>query len=207
MSEDYKAVRSGKKKEAEELMTTEQFTACNIAIHTASVAAGVAGAIPIPVADALPISGAQITMAIALGKVFDQQLSETAAKALISAAASTFVGRQLVKIVPIAGSIVSAGVAAGVTEAIGWTLAVDFANKSLSLKNQIDDNTDKEKVEESVADNQELKLIEEAKTYIKVSDKNEQYEELLDKIKDYIQKYKLAEDSELWSEYVRLLRL
>ena len=33
----------------------------------------------------------------------------------------------LIKLVPIGGWIVSAAVAAGVTEAIGWTVAVDFA--------------------------------------------------------------------------------
>ena len=74
-------------------MTKSQLTKCNVAIHTASVASGAAGAIPIPVADALPITGAQVLMVIALGKVFDQKITESAAKGLIGAAASTFVGR------------------------------------------------------------------------------------------------------------------
>ena len=85
---------------------------------------------PIPVADAVPISAAQVTMVIALAKIFDQKVSESAAKGLIGAAASTFVGRNLVKLIPIAGWIASAAVAAGVTEAIGWTIAVDFAKSS-----------------------------------------------------------------------------
>lgn len=49
---------------------------------------------------------------------------------LLKNVASTFVGRNLVKLIPIAGWIVSAAVAAGVTEAIGWTIAVDFANNA-----------------------------------------------------------------------------
>lgn len=34
------------------------------------------------------------------------------------------------KVIPIAGWVISAAVAAGVTEAIGWMIAVDFANIS-----------------------------------------------------------------------------
>ena len=127
MTKDYKKVLKDKRLEAGKLMTEDQIGKVNAAIHTASVASGVAGAIPIPVADAIPISAAQITMVLALGKTFDQELTDSAAKAIIAAAASTFVGRNLIKLVPIGGWIVSAAVAAGVTEAIGWTVAVDFA--------------------------------------------------------------------------------
>ena len=128
MSKEYKKIISDKRPEAGKLMTSDQMAKCNAAIHTASVAAGAAGAIPIPVADAIPISGVQVTMVLALGKVFDQKVTESAAKGLIGAAASTLVGRALVKFIPVVGWVASAGVAAGVTEAIGWTIAVDFAN-------------------------------------------------------------------------------
>ncbi len=127
MAKDYKKAIKDKRLEAGKLMTEKQIGQCNAAIHTASVAAGAGGAIPIPVADAIPISAAQVTMVIALGKIFDQEITSAAAKGAIAAAASTFVGRNLIKLIPIAGWIVSAGVAAGVTEAIGWTIAVDMA--------------------------------------------------------------------------------
>ena len=212
MGEDYKKVLSEKKQEADDLMTSEQKNACSVAIHTASVAAGAAGAIPIPVADALPISGAQITMAIALGKIFDQQLSETAAKALIGAAGSTLVGRSLVKLIPVAGWIASAGVAAGVTEAIGWSLAVDFARKSQLLKAACNNNsdvvedTDDDEAKEKAWD-KEKSLIERAKVYTKETDKDEAFGRLLDEISDYIKTHDIEKDSELWSEYNRLLML
>lgn len=127
MAKDYKKAIKDKRLEAGKLMTEKQIGQCNAAIHTASVAAGASGAIPIPVADAIPISAAQVTMVFALGKIFDQEITSSAAKGAIAAAASTFVGRNLIKLIPIAGWIVSAGVAAGVTEAIGWTIAVDMA--------------------------------------------------------------------------------
>ncbi len=181
MGKDYKKILSEKKHEADDLMTSEQKNACSVAIHTASVAAGAAGAIPIPVADALPISGAQITMAIALGKIFDQQLSETAAKALIGAAGSTLVGRSLVKLIPVAGWIASAGVAAGVTEAIGWSLAVDFARKSQLLK---DGYTE-------ASGEYERKLRKQADEFLNqikdVKRELDGYEKLLDEYEKYIE--------------------
>jgi uncharacterized protein (DUF697 family) len=127
---DYRKVIRDKRLEAGKLMTEKQLVACNAAIHTASVASGVAGAVPISIADAIPISAAQVTMVLALGKVFDQKITESAAKGAIGAAASTFIGRSLVKLIPVVGWGVSAAVAAGVTEAIGWTIAVDLAEKS-----------------------------------------------------------------------------
>ncbi len=127
MSANYKSTAKQKRKEAKKMMTKDQLKKCHAIIHTASVASGAAGAIPIPVADALPISGIQITMVLSLGKVFEHKIGESTAKGLIASAASTFVGRNLVKLIPVVGWGISAAVAAGVTETIGWCLAVDFA--------------------------------------------------------------------------------
>ena len=124
---DYKKIIKDKRLEAGKLMTEDQIVKCNVAIHTAAVAAGASGAIPIPVADAIPMSAAQVTMVIALGKIFGQKITDSTAKGLLGAAASTFVGRELFKFIPVVGWITSAGIAAGVTEAVGWTVAVDFA--------------------------------------------------------------------------------
>ena len=56
---------------------------CHIAIHSATAASAAAGAIPIPMSDAIPITAAQIGMVIALGKAFDITLSEAAAKSIL----------------------------------------------------------------------------------------------------------------------------
>ena len=127
MASDYKSIIKDKRLEAGKLMTEDQIGKCNAAIHIASVASGASGAIPIPVADAVPISAAQISMVIALGKIFNQEITSSVAKGIIGAAASTFVGRNLVKLIPIVGWAASAVVAAGVTEAIGWIVATDMA--------------------------------------------------------------------------------
>jgi uncharacterized protein (DUF697 family) len=129
MAKDYKKKIADMRLEAGKLMTKDQIAQCNVAIHTAAVAAGAAGFIPVPVADAVPISAAQVVMVVSLGKIFDQTISDSAAKGLIGAAASTLVGRSLVKLIPVVGWVASASVAAGVTEAIGWSIAFDFAKK------------------------------------------------------------------------------
>lgn len=119
-----------KKEEATRIMSPDQIKKCNVAIHSAAVAAAAAGVVPIPVADAVPITAAQVTMVIALGKIFKHSITESSAKALISAAASTLIGRTLVKFIPLVGWCISASVAASVTEAIGWSVAVDFAKNA-----------------------------------------------------------------------------
>lgn len=111
---------------------------CHWAIHSATTAAAAAGAIPIPMSDAIPISAAQIGMIIALGKVFDVTLSEAAAKSVAGIALTQGIGRtvaaNLIKAIPVAGPIVggiiSAATAATLTEALGWVVADDFFRMS-----------------------------------------------------------------------------
>ena len=57
---------------------------CHIAIHSATTAAAAAGAIPIPMSDAIPITAAQAAMIISLGKIFGISLSQSSAKTIAS---------------------------------------------------------------------------------------------------------------------------
>lgn len=128
--DENKKIIDEKMHQAKTLMTKEQIRKCNMAIHVASVASGAGGAVPFPVADSFPIAGSQILMVYALGKIFKIKVSESVAKGIIGAAASTLVGRTVVKLIPVAGLVISAAVAAVITEAIGWTIAVDFAKEA-----------------------------------------------------------------------------
>lgn len=130
MGQNYKTIIAEKKKAASGIMDQSQIKKCNVAIHTASAASAAAGAIPLPVVDAVPITACQVTMVLALGKIFGRKITETAAKGAIGAAAATLIGRNIIKLIPFAGWVASAAIAAGVTEAIGWTIAVDLAQKA-----------------------------------------------------------------------------
>ena len=107
---------------------------CKIAIHTATTAAAAAGAIPIPMSDAIPITAAQIGMIVSLGKIFGITLSQAAAKSIAGVALTQQAGSALVanllKAIPgagtILGSVISASTAVALTEALGWIVADDF---------------------------------------------------------------------------------
>lgn len=107
---------------------------CHIAIHSATAASAAAGAIPIPMSDAIPITAAQIGMVIALGKAFDITLSEAAAKSIMGVGLAQQAGRTVasgvLKMIPgvgtIVGGIVGLSTAAALTEALGWIIADDF---------------------------------------------------------------------------------
>ena len=92
---------------------------CNIIIHSATGASAVAGLIPIPMSDAIPITAAQIGMIIKIGDLFDISLSEAAG---------------LLKMIPgvgtLIGGIISGSTAAALTEFLGWVVADDFFRMS-----------------------------------------------------------------------------
>ncbi|MCI9359152.1 MAG: DUF697 domain-containing protein [Lachnospiraceae bacterium] len=107
---------------------------CHAAIHSAATAAGAAGAIPIPLSDAVPITATQITMIIALRNVFGVSLSRAVAKSIAGVAVTQHAGRTIVsnilKAIPginaTVGSVIGAGTAVALTETLGWLVADDF---------------------------------------------------------------------------------
>ena len=111
-------------------MSKDQKKKCHGIIHTATVAAGAAGAIPIPLSDAIPIGGAQVAMIVGLGKVFDRTISQAVAQSIAGVGLASFVGRTIftsaAKLIPVAGSIVGGATAAAITEGLGWVIADDF---------------------------------------------------------------------------------
>lgn len=193
MAKSKKEELNKKKSEAKSIMNHKQLNACNVIIHSASTAAAAAGAIPIAIADAIPISATQVTMVLSLAKVFDQKISEATANAIIRAAASTFIGRTVVKFIPVIGWGISAAVAASITEIIGWTAAVDFAKmaKSKWTEEHTQKDTDNTYSEETQEErNEQEKMInhlkERAMPFLNkeknISENKEEYEKL---IKDF----------------------
>lgn len=115
-------------------LTHKQKKACTKIITTASVSAGGVGAglAQVPLADSAVITPIQIGMIVALGRVFDIRVSESAAKGIIGSAGASIVGRGTVQLVlgwvPILGNIINTATAAGLTEAIGWIAVAHFYN-------------------------------------------------------------------------------
>ncbi len=117
-------------------MTKKQIGLCNAIIHTASAAtAAVGGGLAqIPMSDNLVITPIQLTMAVSLGEVFNITLDHSSAEATVASAAAATVGRALSQVmagwIPCMGNIINAVTAAGLTEAIGWIIAKEFAREA-----------------------------------------------------------------------------
>ena len=111
---------------------------CSIIIHSATGASTVAGLIPIPMSDAIPITAAQIGMIIKIGDLFDISLSEAAAKSIAGVALTQQAGRSVasgfLKMIPgvgtLIGGMISGATAAVLTEFLGWVVADDFFRMS-----------------------------------------------------------------------------
>lgn len=118
-------------------MTEEQKIKCSTIIHAASISAGGVGAglAQIPGSDNAVITPIQLTMTIALGKVFGVKLTESAAMAALGSGATSTVGRTVSQVlvgwVPGIGNAINAATAAGLTETLGWILAKGFDDGSI----------------------------------------------------------------------------
>jgi GTPase len=100
-------------------------------IHLRAIAAGVVAAVPIPLADIVPLSAIHLEMAYQLGEVYREELEK---ERLLEVLGVVGVGiawqtaaRQLLKFIPFAGWAISAGMAFAGTEGIGHALKAYFA--------------------------------------------------------------------------------
>jgi uncharacterized protein (DUF697 family) len=104
-----------------------------------AVWSGVAGLIPVPVADAVAVGGLQIQMLRRLSQIYDVPFSENRGKALIASLAGSMIpatsgigAASALKFVPVLGMLASAFVmpalSAGATYAIGKAFVQHFAS-------------------------------------------------------------------------------
>lgn len=115
-------------------LSSKEQKLCHEIIHSASVATATVGAglAQLPLADNAVITPIQVTMIISLGQVFEQKISKTIAKSLLTGFIANFVGRgvsqAVVGWIPGVGNVSNAVTAAAITESIGW-LSVDYFYK------------------------------------------------------------------------------
>lgn len=127
-------------------MSDDQYAKCHAAIHTASIAAGATGAgvAQLPCSDSIPIMSIQVTMTIAIGKIFDTDITSGIAWGLIKSQIAKIVGRSvsqlLVGWMPGIGNAINASTAAILTERFGWGVAELFA-KQATLRRAITDGS------------------------------------------------------------------
>lgn len=125
---------------------------------SSAVLAGGIGSQPIPMADLPIITGIQVSMIIGIGYISGQEMNSQTAKEFMasmglnvgSAFAFREIGRALVKLLPIAGNVVSGAVASAVTWGIGEASIAYFIDKKSAdeSKEILEKETEKRKNEE-----------------------------------------------------------
>lgn len=177
-----------------EKMPDDLYNKCSVIIHGASAACGAVGAglAQLPLADTVPITTAQIGMVIALGQVFDLNITDGTAKGIIVGKASSFVGKGLVKLmfgwIPVAGNVINAATAAGLTELIGWAVADQFYNQSLNNIAQYSYEGEIKGFKDA-SDTYENKLRRQAKKFLEQKKALEEERDELNEIIDDYEKY------------------
>lgn len=147
---------------AQKVSFAEKESAANKAVLAGTVAAAVAGAVPIPFADAAVLIPVQVGMLISITAIFNLPVKEAALKLLASAAIgpalATITGRAIVanilKCIPVVGTItggaISAGTAAALTTAIGKAY-IKLAKDAVAGKIDITSPDAAERMKELVA--------------------------------------------------------
>ncbi len=97
-----------------------------------SLMTGTLAAVPLPFATMPVLTAVQITMVGLLGQLYGQKIKPSQAGALVSAIAGGFlaqlIGRELVKFIPVFGSVVAASWATAYTWALGEAACVYFGD-------------------------------------------------------------------------------
>jgi len=101
-------------------------------ISTFAIMAATLAAVPLPFATMPVLTALQVSMVGLLGKLYGQTLSPSQAGGVISAIAGGFlaqvIGRELIKFIPVFGSVVAASWAAAYTWALGEGACVYFGD-------------------------------------------------------------------------------
>ena len=131
-----------KKTKISENMTSSQRKKVHSIIHASSASAAAVGAglANIPGSDAPVLIAIQTGMIISIGAVFKQKLTESISRTLLADFLGTTIGKTVANVltgwIPVLGNGINAATAASITELIGWTIANDFANNTITLDNE-----------------------------------------------------------------------
>lgn len=129
-------------------MTSAEREDCQIIIHSHAVAAAAGNAVPVPGLGVAVDTITMTTMAMALAAVFGGSITESVAKNMaINAIKKNMlknpiktVAKELSKIVPFGGQIVSSSISVAMLESAGWTLAEELSNNRKTNSNSYSEN-------------------------------------------------------------------
>lgn len=108
-------------------MANDRKARCETVIHLAATTAAAGGGLTmVPGSDAVVIMPVQVLMVARLARIYDVPLSRSLARSAAYATLGQILGRGSTRILaswlPGIGNVIRAGVAFGITEAIGWAV-------------------------------------------------------------------------------------
>lgn len=170
-------------------MPKELSDKCHAIIHSSAAAAGVAGAglAQIPLSDTAIITPIQIGMITGLGLVFEMEITDAAAQAIISSAGAALIGRGAAQVlvgwIPGIGNAINVATASGLTEAIGWIAANQFYQQSFDNIIQAEKNG-----YNNASELYEKKLHDQATEFLKQKKVSEEEKKKLNQLIDEYEK-------------------
>lgn len=113
-------------------LVKEKSSTANKWILAAASSATAVGAVPIPGSDIVPLTGIQVGLMVKLATLYEKPITKDRAKELAIASMTGNIGkglfRQLVKVIPGAGSIAGASIAGSMTLGLGYALKHAYEN-------------------------------------------------------------------------------
>lgn len=124
------------------IMTEDQKKKCHGIIHGHAVAAAAGNAIPLPGLGVAVDITTMSTMAMSLSAVFEGNIAENVAKNIAIAALKKTLLKQpiktltkeLSKLIPFAGPVISSSVSVAMLESAGWVMARELEEKCKEAK-------------------------------------------------------------------------
>ncbi len=118
-------------------MTEEQKKKCHVIIHSMAAAAATGNAVPVPGLGVAVDTITMATMAMSLASILGGSITQEVAKGMaVTALKETMLKqpikvltKELSKLIPVLGQVVSPSVSVVIIEAAGWALANDMDKK------------------------------------------------------------------------------
>lgn len=194
-------------------LSQEEQLSCHAIIHSASAsAAGVgAGLAQLPFADNALITPIQIAMIVSLGKVFEQDITKSIAKGLLSSFVASFVGRGVAQAawgwIPIIGNASNALTAGIITESIGWMIVDHFYKEKYLSNNKAEDEVNKSEntIDEETKEDLKKRAYEFINGEKTRTGNKDEYMSLLDAFEDVL--INLPESDQLYDIHNQLRRI
>ena len=118
-------------------MTEEERVKCHAVIHSTAISAGAGNCVPVPGLGVAVDMTAMVVMTMSLSSILGLDIQKEVAKALVIATLKEtalkqpikIITKELAKLIPFAGQVVSSTISVTMVEATGWSIVNELERK------------------------------------------------------------------------------